>query len=91
LSEIATKPGRKSNNFSTKTNKMKNNDEISNLEREVLELMAQDKTTNEIAEIVHVSPMAIKMRILKLKQRKGIRTHAALLSKLANTFILIIL
>ena len=67
---------------------MKTNYEISELEMEVLKLMAQDKTTNEIAEIVHVSPMAIKMRILKLKQRKGIRTHGALLSKLANTFIL---
>jgi DNA-binding Lrp family transcriptional regulator len=48
----------------------------------------QDFTTNEIAERVHITPMAVKMRIMKLKQKRGIRTHAALLCKIATTFIL---
>jgi DNA-binding CsgD family transcriptional regulator len=67
---------------------IKNKDDLTDIEIEVLMLMAQDFTTDEIAEKVHVSPMAVKMRILKLKQKRGIRTHAALLSKIAHTFIL---
>ena len=61
---------------------------ITVLEMEVLKLMAQDKTTEEIANLVHVSPQAVKMRIFHLKQKHGIRTHAALLVKLCKTFIL---
>ena len=57
-------------------------------EMEVLRLMAEDKKPEEIAKIVHVTPQAIKMRIYNLKQRFGIRTQAALLAKLAQTFIL---
>ena len=57
-------------------------------EMEVLRLMAEDKKPEEIAKIVHVTPQAIKMRIYNLKQRFGIRTQAALLVKLAKTFIL---
>jgi DNA-binding CsgD family transcriptional regulator len=67
---------------------IKNKNDLTHIELEVLRLMAQDFTTNEIAEKVHITPMAVKMRIMKLKQKRGIRTHAALLCKIATTFIL---
>jgi DNA-binding CsgD family transcriptional regulator len=67
---------------------IKNKNDLTHIELEVLRLMVQDFTTNEIAEKVHITPMAVKMRIMKLKQKRGIRTHAALLCKIATTFIL---